>query len=128
MILPLILPTLTRPTIYKILKRMIYPHNLHSRPFWAYKGCTYLVLNESGYKLVHPGVHKVYIFFLYTFCIPWHEVITSLFYQIRATTVFLTHPPLSRMKGKSFGFPLFYLYLLLLHLISSFDIILLLIL
>jgi hypothetical protein len=44
--------------------------DVHSRPFWAYKGCTYLVLNESGYKLVHPGVHKVYIFFLYTFCIP----------------------------------------------------------
>jgi hypothetical protein len=32
------------------------------------------------------------------------------------------------MKGKSFCFPLFYLYLLLLHLISSFDIFLLLIL
>jgi hypothetical protein len=36
--------------------------NEHSRPFWVYKGCTYLVLNESGYKLVHPGIHKVYKF------------------------------------------------------------------
>jgi hypothetical protein len=35
---------------------------LHSRSFWVYKGCTYLVLNESGYKLVHPGMQRVYTF------------------------------------------------------------------
>jgi hypothetical protein len=34
----------------------IWETTVHSRPFWAYKGCTYLVLNESGYKLVHSGV------------------------------------------------------------------------
>ncbi len=39
---------------------------LYTRPFWAYKGCTYLVLNESGYKLVHQGkMQKVYIFFVH---------------------------------------------------------------
>ncbi len=80
------------------------------------------VLNESGYKLVHPGMQKVYIFLFYNLCIPWHEVITSLYYLIRATTVFLTHPPLSRMKGKIFCFPLFDLYYFYFHLISSFDI------
>ncbi len=56
---------------------------------------------------------SLHISFLHTLY-RWHEVITSLFYQIRATTVFLTHPQLSRMKGKLFCFPLFYLYLLLL--------------